>query len=330
MSGLQMIYLVSVFCAAFCFTMLLLLYLVRSPVQRRLRQIGAVGAIVRLAPAGGRAVAVHFRWSHSLRSLAWMAKLLRPLAKLSVPAQDRDKMSLQTSLRARFLNAGFRAELAPAIYFGAKTLLAISAPGLMWLVLIAGADTLAADVMMLCLAGAAAAGFYAPDLILGRMVKARQREIIENFPDALDLMTICIEAGLGVDAAIARVAEEMTATAAVLSEELYLVTLELRAGSSKGKALRNLALRTGIDDVDTFVAILIQAERFGTGIGNALRVHSDGLRTRRRQQAEEAAAKIALKLLFPLVFCIFPALLLVLLGPAMIHVYRVLLPSIAG
>jgi tight adherence protein C len=200
----------------------------------------------------------------------------------------------------------------------------------MWLALIAGADAPGAGAMMLYLAGAAAAGFYAPEWILGRMIKVRQREIIENFPDALDLMTICIEAGLGIDAAITRVAGEMTATAAVLSEELYLVTLELHAGSGKDKALRNLALRTGIDDVATFASILIQAERFGTGIGNALRVHSDGLRTRRRQQAEEAAAKIALKLLFPLIFCIFPALLLVLLGPAMIHVYRVLLPSIAG
>lgn len=329
MSGLMMICLVSVFCAVFGLTMLLLLYLVQRPVQQRLRQIGGAGAGTSLAPAGGRPTA--------LALLAWMEKRLRPLAKFSVPEQNQGNMSRQASLRTRFMNAGFHSgqskcttEQAAAIYFGAKTLLVISAPGLMWLVLIACAEPLAADVMMLCLAGAAAAGFYAPDLILGRMVKARQREIIENFPDALDLMTICIEAGLGVDAAITRVAEEMTATAAALSEELYLVTLELHAGSSKDKALRNLALRAGVDDVDTFASILIQAERFGTGISNALRVHSEGVRTRRRQQTEEATAKIALKLLFPLVFCIFPALLLVLLGPAMIHVYRVLLPSIAG
>jgi tight adherence protein C len=116
----------------------------------------------------------------------------------------------------------------------------------------------------------------------------------------------------------------------VLSEELHLVTLELRAGASKEKALRNLALRTGVEDVDILVAMLIQAERFGTSIGASLRVHADGLRTKRRLRAEEAAAKIALKLLFPLIFCIFPSLLLVLLGPAFIQIYRILLPTLGG
>ncbi len=159
---------------------------------------------------------------------------------------------------------------------------------------------------------------------------ARQREIFETFPDALDLLTICIEAGLAIDAAIVRVAEEMMPVAPVLSEELHLVTLELRAGNSKEKALRNLAMRTGVEDVETLVSMLIQAERFGTSIADSLRIHSEGLRTKRRQRAEETAAKIALKLLFPLIFCIFPALMLVLLGPAMIQIYRVLLPTMAG
>jgi tight adherence protein C len=122
----------------------------------------------------------------------------------------------------------------------------------------------------------------------------------------------------------------MRLQSAVLSEELELVTLELRAGSARDKALRNLALRTGVEDVDTLATMLIQAERFGTSIGDSLRVHSDTLRTKRRLRAEEAAAKIALKLLFPLIFCIFPSLLLVLLGPAFIQVYRVLLPTMAG
>jgi tight adherence protein C len=115
-----------------------------------------------------------------------------------------------------------------------------------------------------------------------------------------------------------------------LSEELHLVTLELRAGASKEKALRNLAMRTGVEDVDSLVAMLIQAERFGTSIADALRVHAEMLRTKRRQRAEEAAAKIALKLLFPLIFCIFPSMLLVLLGPAFIRIFRVLLPIMSG
>jgi tight adherence protein C len=167
-------------------------------------------------------------------------------------------------------------------------------------------------------------------MILGRLVFVRQREIFESFPDALDLLIVCVEAGLAIDAALNRVADEMQHRSEALSEELHLVTLELRAGASKETALRNLALRTGVEDVNTLVAMLIQAERFGTSIADSLRVHADMLRTKRRQRAEEAAAKIALKLLFPLIFCIFPSLLLVLLGPAFIQIYRVLLPTMAG
>ena len=158
----------------------------------------------------------------------------------------------------------------------------------------------------------------------------RQREIFETFPDALDLMTVCVESGLGLDAALAKVTEEMRLKSIPLAEELHLVNLELRAGSTREKALRNLALRTGVDEVNTFVTMLVQADRFGTSIGDSLRVFSDELRTKRRLRAEEMAAKIPLKLLFPLVFCIFPSLMLVLLGPAFIQVYRILLPTMAG
>ena len=135
-------------------------------------------------------------------------------------------------------------------------------------------------------------------------------------------MTVCVEAGLAMDAALARVGNEIGLKSPVLAEELQLVTLELRAGSSKDKALRNLALRTGVEDVDALAKMLIQAERFGTSIGTALRVQSEQLRTRRRQLIEEKAAKIATKLLFPLIFCIFPALLVVLLGPAVLQIMR--------
>ena len=176
----------------------------------------------------------------------------------------------------------------------------------------------------------AAIGYYLPNIVLRNLIARRQREIFENFPDALDLMTVCVEAGLGMDAALARVATEIGLKSEVLSEELQLVTLELRAGSSKEKALRNLALRTGVEDVDALVAMLIQSERFGTSVADSLRVQSDMLRTKRRQRAEEQAAKIALKLLFPLIFFIFPSLLVVLMGPAFIQIYRVLLPTMGG
>jgi len=158
----------------------------------------------------------------------------------------------------------------------------------------------------------------------------RQREIFEAFPDALDLMTVCVEAGLGTEAAMLRVADDLQLKSPVLADELHLVNLELRAGADRERALRNLAIRTGVEEVDGFVAMISQAERFGTSIAASLRVHAEMLRTRRRQRAEEAAAKIALKLLFPLIFCIFPSLMVVLMGPAMIQIYRVLLPTMAG
>lgn len=312
MPTIYMFYLVVVFFAVFGFAMLLMRYLAPNPVQQRLQRFAGdtAAADAKLADP----------W------IARIAKLSSPLAKLSLPEEGWEK----SAWRTRFMNAGFRGEQAPMIYFGAKTLLAISAPILLWLVLIASGVTLSMNSMMLSLLVAAATGFYLPNLVLGRIVAKRQREIFETFPDALDLLTICIEAGLAMDAAIARVAEELAMTAPVVSEELHLVTLELRAGNSKEKALRNLAMRTGVEDVDTLVAMLIQAERFGTSIADSLRVLSEGLRTKRRQRAEETAAKISLKLLFPLIFCIFPALLLVLLGPAMIQIYRVLIPAMSG
>ncbi len=162
------------------------------------------------------------------------------------------------------------------------------------------------------------------------MLGARQLEIFENFPDALDLMTVCVEAGLGTEAAMIRVAEDMQFKSPALADEMRLVNLELRAGADRERALRNLAMRTGVDEVDSFVTMINQAERFGTSVATSLRIQADLLRTRRRQKAEETAAKIALKLLFPLIFCIFPALMVVLMGPAMIQIYRVLLPTMGG
>jgi tight adherence protein C len=140
-------------------------------------------------------------------------------------------------------------------------------------------------------------------------------------------MTVCVEAGLGLDAAMLRVTEEIGAKSPILKTELELLLLELRAGAGREKALRNLAARTGVEDIDTLTTMLIQADRFGTSIGDSLRVYTDSLRTKRRMKAEEQAAKIALKLLFPLIFFIFPTLIVVLVGPAAIQIYRQLLPT---
>jgi tight adherence protein C len=180
------------------------------------------------------------------------------------------------------------------------------------------------------LLGSAAIGYHLPNLILRIKIAERQRELLESFPDALDLLIICVEAGLGLDQAIARVAAEIDIKSKVLAQELQMVLLELRSGYSKETALRHMALRIGIEEVDLLVAMMVQADRFGTSMGDSLRVHANNLRTKRRQRAEEAAAKIAVKLLMPLIFMIFPTLMLVLVGPAMIQIYRVLMPSLAN
>lgn len=256
-----------------------------------------------------------------------VAEATKPLAKLSTPEEGFEN----SPIRRRFMHAGIRTASAPMAFFGAKTVLALGLPFLTFAVLtLTGKSPVNGTALLLILLLAAAIGYYLPNIFLWRMVFVRQREIFENFPDALDLMTVCVEAGLGTEAALNRVAEDMVHKSVSLSDELRLVNLELRAGAPRERALRNLAVRTGVEEVDGFVSMIIQAERFGTSIAKSLRVHSEMLRTRRRQRAEEAAAKIALKLLFPLIFFIFPSLLLVLLGPAMLQIYRVLLPTMSG
>lgn len=259
----------------------------------------------------------------------WLEKIVAaatPVARLSVP----DDEAGNSAVRVRFMNAGYRHAWAPVVFFAAKTVLSLGLPLAVFFGLSLKGTSTGTTGMLLYVLTAAAFGYYLPNFVLKRMIARRQREIFESFPDALDLMTICVEAGLGMDAALARVAGEIGLKSRVLSEELNLVTLELRAGSGKDKALRGLATRTGVEDVDALVAMLIQAERFGTSIADSLRVQSEQLRTKRRQRAEEKAAKIALKLLFPLIFFIFPCLLVVLMGPAFIQIYRVLLPTFSG
>ena len=285
------------------------------------RLFGARPLQGRLETVGGRASG-----GDSERWLARIVKLSGPLARLSVPDEGWEK----SVIRMRFMNAGFRQASAPLLYFTAKTALAVCLPLMAFFLLSVSSARFSANTLLMWLLGAAAFGYYLPNLLLRTMIQRRQRDLFESFPDALDLMTVCVEAGLAMDAALARVAGEISLKSRVLSEELGLVTLELRAGSSKEKALRGLAMRTGVEDVDALVSMLIQAERFGTSIAASLRIQSEQLRTKRRQRAEEAAAKIALKLLFPLIFFIFPSLLVVLMGPAFIQMYRVLLPTMAA
>ncbi|KWW36276.1 type II secretion system F family protein [Cupriavidus metallidurans] len=260
---------------------------------------------------------------------AWVEKIVKwaqPVSRLSLPKEGWEN----SQLRVRFMNAGWRDASAAPLYFAAKTLLAVALP---MIGLIATSSVPAfqeQSTTFAVLAVLAAIGYYIPNIVLSRKVTARQRTVFEEFPDVIDLLTVCVEAGLGLDAALMRVADELALRCPVLADELQLMLLELRSGFSKEKALSNLSLRTGVEDVDKFASMLIQADRFGTSLGESLRVLSDMLRTKRRMRAEEQAAKIALKLLFPLIFTIFPTLLLVLLGPAFIQIYRVLLPTMTG
>jgi len=311
MSVIQMAFLVLVFLSVFGVVAFSMTFFAPSAARERLRKF--------VPPTRGSGSA----------SNVWIGRaagLTARFGKLSLPEEGWEK----SGIRKRFMNAGIRNTSAPMLYFGAKTILAIGLPMLAYLYLAVADTKMSINGILLVLLVAAALGNYLPNAILSHLVMVRQREIFETFPDALDLMTVCVEAGLGVDAGLNRVAEDIEHKSVVLSDELRLVGLELRAGSDREQALRNLAARTGVDEVESWVAIMIQADRFGTSIAAALRIHSEMLRTRRRQRAEEAAAKIALKLLFPLIFCIFPSLLLVLLGPAFIQIYRVLLPTMAG
>ena len=168
----------------------------------------------------------------------------------------------------------------------------------------------------------AAIGYYVPTLWLGRAINRRRSEIQNGLPDAIDLMIVCIEAGSGIDQALNRVAEELAIAYPALARELELVSAETRAGKPRLEAFRNFADRTKVEDVRSLVAMLIQTDRFGTSIGQALRTHAETSRTKRRQRAEEKAAKLAVKLLFPLVFCLFPAFYVIVLGPSMLSLFR--------
>jgi tight adherence protein C len=249
-----------------------------------------------------------------------VAHAARPLTRLSVPEEGWEK----SALRTRFMNAGWRKPSAPTLYFAAKSVLALLLPLLAGAGLALAPSTPGGTRVVFVLLLFASLGYYLPNVVLARTVRRRKREIFETIPDALDLLTVCVEAGLSLERGLLKVASEIHIKSVILAQELQLVLMEMRAGFSKDKALRNFAIRVGVDDIDSLVAMLIQSERFGTSIGDALRVYSENLRLKRRLVAEEAAARIGLKLLFPLIFCIFPTLLMVLIGPAAIQIAQVM------
>jgi tight adherence protein C len=238
---------------------------------------------------------------------------LDPLSK-AIPLSPADV----SRARAWLIQAGLREPRHASYYLGARLLLAFI--GLIGVVLFAGFQS---PPLLVCVP---ALGFFIPRIFLKRMIKDRQRRIRIGLPDALDLTVICIEAGLALDQAMLRVGQDLHHAHPDLSDEFHLVNLEMRAGKPRAEALRNLVDRTGVDDVRALVGTLIQTDRFGTSVAQALRVHSDSLRTARRQRAEEQAAKTTIKMVPPLVIFILVPFLFVTVGPALILAYR----SLAG
>jgi tight adherence protein C len=224
-------------------------------------------------------------------------------------------------LRLRLVQAGFRRDEALTIFFGIRVMFALG------LFMFFSTSILARPNMTMALAGLGV-GYVLPGMFLARMAKRRAHKIRLALADALDLLVVSVEAGLGLDQALSRVGSELAFAYPQLSDELRLINLELRAGKPRAEALRNLADRTGVDDLSSLVTMLIQTDKFGTSVAQSLRVYSETLRTKRRQRAEEAAAKTGVKMVFPLVFCIFPAIWVVTIGPAAIRFMTVLFPMI--
>lgn len=276
----------------------------RSPVAARLRELRATrsGATVNF---GDRPPAV-------LKGLAQLGGFL--------PSPDGSN-----ALRTGLVRAGFRRPEAVLVFLGTKLVLAAALP-MLWLFTAYAVHQPAPRIVALAVA-AGVLGFYLPTIVVALLQNARHDAVLTALPDALDLLVICVESGLGVAAGLQRVATEMRLHSPVLAGELTIVNQEMQTGVSRTDALRNLAERTGVEEVYALVAMLIQTDRLGTSVGQALRSHADSMRTKRRQRAEQLARKATVKLAFPLVLLILPALLVVILGPAAIQLMRALTAS---
>lgn len=243
-----------------------------------------------------------------------LEQALDPLSK-AIPLSPSEV----SRARQWLIQAGYRDRRHLTIYVGSRVLLAFV--GLMAVIAISGAKSMPLMISV------AAFGFFLPRFALKRLIKKRQNLITLGLPDALDLTVICVEAGLALDQALMRVGEDLRHAHPELSDEFHMVNLEMRAGKPRAEALRNLNARTGVDDIRALVATLVQTDRFGTSVAQALRVHSDSLRTERRQRAEEQAAKTTIKMVVPLVLFVLPSIIFVTLGPAIIQLVRTLAPE---
>jgi tight adherence protein C len=264
----------------------------------------------------------------ALKKPAAMTKMLEKaspaLAKHLTPKNEAEL----SKLKAKLAHAGFRTEAAGSVFLGLKF------AGLVGGLLLGGGTITSLHGInqnsLIWSVGLAGALFYLPDMIVGFLGKGRKQAIFLALPDALDLMVVCVEAGLGLDQAMRKVAEELQKTYRVLADEFALANFQLQMGRQRADVLHELGARTGVSDLRALAAVLIQADRFGSSVAQALRTQSDSMRIRRRQLAEEKAAKTAVKLIFPLVLFIFPGIFVILVGPAAITMIREMLPLMAG
>jgi tight adherence protein C len=251
-------------------------------------------------------------------SLVFRDLVARLGTALPTPAQGAKR------LERLLIRAGYRHPQAARMVYGARALAAVTLPLLAAVLM--GRLQAGADAKALVIGGAAIAGFAAPGYYVTLRARSRQRRIRRGLPDALDLLVICVESGLGLDQAIMQAAKEMELAHPDISREFAMVNLELKAGKRRAEALRNMAERTAVAELRKLVAVLIQADRFGTGVAQSLRMHADYMRVQARQVAEEKAAKLGVKLVFPIFFCILPTLFVVTVGPMAVRLVRELLP----
>lgn len=256
-----------------------------------------------------------------------VSKVLEKASPLTKSFQPKSELEI-SRLKMRMANAGFRSEAAGSVLMVVKFI------GLMAGLLLGGGAILSVfgikQNSLVATVAVAAILFYLPDIVVRLMVKFRQDAVFLGLPDALDLMVVCVEAGLGLDQAMRKVAEEMKKSYRVLAEEFGVANFQLQMGRPKAEVLHELGTRTGVMDLRSLASVLIQADKFGSGIAQALRVQSDSMRVRRRQMAEEKAAKTAVKLIFPLVIFIFPGIFVILVGPAAITMVREMFPKMGG
>ncbi len=302
-----------ILCAVFVLSLVAFLIVIsvafsRSPIKERVTRLSHRGKVGE--PSGLK------------MPYSFLIKVIKRLSPIGTPKEEKELSRMQI----RLMKAGYRGKGTPGIFYGLKVFLAILFAAMFlvarayWISL---SHTHSAIVGLLLLV----MGFYLPDLWIYWKAKKRIEKIRRGFPDALDLLVVCVEAGQGLDAAINKVGEEIGPHNKALSDEFKFLTLEVRAGKPRREALKNLAQRVDIEEISSFVVLVNQTEEFGVSIAKALRVHSDSMRTKRHQRAEEVAAKIPVKLTIPLVLFIMPTLFIVMMGPALITFIRGILQS---